>query len=66
MPKFHACHIVFLSCSAENTSLSAARSIGRAFLFVAVGIVTITVGFFMLRGTMNMWNRAKKPDDEKS
>jgi uncharacterized membrane protein len=46
--------------------LSKLRSVGRAFVFVLVGIVTITVGFFMLRGTMNMWNRSKKRDDDKS
>lgn len=39
------------------------RAIGRAFAFVIVGIVTITVGFFMLRGTARMWN-SKKPDDD--
>ncbi|CAE6502009.1 MAG: hypothetical protein QXY22_05295 [Candidatus Nitrosotenuis sp.] len=42
--------------------MSVIRAIGRGILFVAVGIVTITVGFFMLRGTMNMWNRSKKDD----
>lgn len=45
--------------------LSRIGSIGRTIVFVIVGIVTITVGFFMLRGTMNMWNRSKKPSEEK-
>ncbi|WP_268542051.1 hypothetical protein [Candidatus Nitrosotenuis cloacae] len=40
------------------------RAIGKAFVFVIVGIVTITVGFFMLRGTARMWNSKKSDDDE--
>lgn len=39
------------------------RSVGKAFVFVIVGIVTITVGFFMLRGTARMWD-SKRPDDD--
>jgi hypothetical protein len=40
------------------------KKIKGVFSFIAVGIVTITVGFFMLRGTMRMWDRkkAKKND----
>lgn len=45
-------------------ALSVLSAIARGFVFVIVGIVTITVGFFMLRGTMNMWNRQKKKDGE--
>ncbi len=45
------------------------RSISRAFVIVIGGIVAITVGFFMLRGTMRMWDKPKesheKNDDEK-
>lgn len=53
----------FYFCIAKSGVLSLVRAIGRAIVFVAVGIVTITVGFFMLRGTMNMWNRSKKDDE---
>ena len=42
--------------------MSVWRTIGRVFAFVIVGIVTIIVGAFMLRGTMHMWD--KKKDDE--
>ena len=35
------------------------NSIVKVLSFIAVGIVTIIVGAFMLRGTMNMWNRRK-------
>ena len=39
------------------------RKIKDIFAFIAAGIVTISVGFFMLRGTMRMWDK-KKPKDE--
>lgn len=44
--------------------MSKIGAVARMLVFVAVGIVTIAVGFFMLRGTMNMWNRSKKSGDE--
>lgn len=40
------------------------KAIGKAFVFVIVGIVTITVGFFMLRGTARMWDSRKSDDDD--
>lgn len=43
--------------------MSVWHSLIKVFSFMAVGIVTIIVGAFMLRGTMNMWNKDK--DDEK-
>jgi hypothetical protein len=43
--------------------MSTLRKIGKVFAFVAVGIVTIIVGAFMLRGTMHMWDKPK--DDSK-
>jgi len=43
--------------------MSALRKIGKVFAFVVVGIVTIIVGAFMLRGTMHMWDKPK--DDSK-
>jgi hypothetical protein len=39
-------------------------SIVKVFSFIAVGIVTIIVGAFMLRGTMHMWDKKKDQDDE--
>jgi hypothetical protein len=44
--------------------MSKIRAIGKAFAFVAIGIVTIIVGAFMLRGTMHMWDKKKDPDDQ--
>ena len=35
------------------------KKIVDLFSFIAGGIVAITVGFFMLRGTMRMWDRNK-------
>ncbi|MEM2159825.1 MAG: hypothetical protein QXN55_02585 [Candidatus Nitrosotenuis sp.] len=40
--------------------MSVLRKIGKAIAFAAVGIVTIIVGAFMIRGTMHMWDK----DDE--
>ena len=37
--------------------------IGRGFMFVVVGLVTIIVGSFLLRGNMHMWD--KVPDESK-
>ena len=46
------------------------RTISRAMVIVVGGIVAITVGFFMLRGTMRLWDKPKesheKNDDGKS
>lgn len=39
--------------------------IKEVFSFIAAGIVAIAVGFFMLGGTMRMWDR-KKPEDKDS
>ena len=36
--------------------------IGRGFMFVIVGIVTIIVGSFLLRGNMHMWDKVKKDE----
>jgi hypothetical protein len=39
------------------------KDIGKLFVFVVVGLGTIIVGSFMIRGTMHMWDN--KDDDEK-
>jgi hypothetical protein len=39
-------------------------SIVKVFSFIAVGIITIIVGAFMLRGTMHLWDKQKDKDDE--
>ena len=43
------------------------KKILSGIIFVVGGIVTITVGFFMLRGTMRMWdkNDKKKHQEDK-
>ena len=38
--------------------------IGRGFMFIVVGLVTIIVGSFLLRGNMHMWDKTK-PDESK-
>ena len=35
------------------------KKIVNLFAFIAGGIIAITVGFFMLRGTMRMWDKNK-------
>lgn len=46
------------------------QKIVNVFAFIASGIIAITVGFFMLRGTMRMWDKNeeknKKFDEESS
>ena len=41
--------------------------IGRGVMFAIVGIVTVIVGSFLLRGNMHMWDKSKakktKEDD---
>lgn len=46
--------------------MSVWSSVVKVFLFIAVGIATIIVGAFMLRGTMNMWGKPKKDDKKES
>jgi len=48
--------------------MSLLRKIFNVFAFIASGIIAIAVGFFMLRGTMRMWDRNKenKFDEENS
>jgi hypothetical protein len=45
--------------------MSTIKSVAKFFVFVIVGIVTIVVGSFMLRGIMHLWDRQKKSDDGK-
>ncbi|MGY8729430.1 MAG: hypothetical protein ACKVJ0_01310 [Nitrosopumilus sp.] len=42
--------------------LASIKDIGKLFVFVVVGLGTIIVGSFMIRGTMHMWDNEK---DEK-
>jgi hypothetical protein len=34
------------------------------FAFIASGIIAIAVGFFMLRGTMRMWDKNKSKSED--
>jgi|GEM_PF-1954702 len=36
------------------------KKIVNLFAFIVGGIIAITVGFFMLRGTMRMWDKNKE------
>ncbi len=47
--------------------MSLLKKIVNIFAFIASGIIAIAVGFFMLRGTMRMWdkNKIKGNDSDK-
>ncbi len=45
--------------------MSAIKSVAKFIVFAVVGIVAIVVGSFMIRGTMHLWDRQKKSDDDK-
>ncbi|MDC0171847.1 hypothetical protein OAK02_03385 [Candidatus Nitrosopelagicus sp.] len=38
--------------------------IGRGFMFIVVGLVTIIVGSFLLRGNMHMWDKTKRDESK--
>jgi hypothetical protein len=40
------------------------KKIISVFAFIASGIIAIAVGFFMLRGTMRMWDKNKSKNEE--
>ena len=39
--------------------------IGRGFMFIVVGLVTIIVGSFLLRGNMHMWDKTESEESKK-
>lgn len=42
--------------------MSMIKSVAKFVVLMVVGIVTIVVGSFMLRGIMHLWDRQKKSD----
>jgi len=40
------------------------KKVVNIFAFIASGIIAIAVGFFMLRGTMRMWDRNKTKSND--
>lgn len=46
-------------------SMSSIKSVAKFIVFVVVGVVAIIVGSFMIRGTMHLWDRQKKSDEDK-
>ena len=43
--------------------MSTGRKIVNFFGFIISGIIAIAVGFFMLRGTMRLWDKNKEDTD---
>ena len=44
--------------------LTSIKDVGKLFVFVVVGLGTIILGSFMIRGTMHMWDN--KDDERKT
>jgi hypothetical protein len=44
--------------------MASIKDVGRFFVFIVVGLITIIVGSFMIRGTMHLWDRKKEPTDK--
>ena len=42
-----------------NHSMTKFGVIGRGIMFAVVGVVTVIVGSFLLRGNMHMWDKSK-------
>ena len=38
--------------------------VGKGFMFIIVGFVTIIVGSFLLRGNMHMWDKVEKDESK--
>ena len=54
----------FLIKTSSILVLSKFGIIGKGIMFVVVGIVTIVVGSFLLRGNMHMWDKTKSEKSE--
>ena len=42
-----------------NHNMTKFGAVGRGIMFVVVGVVTVIVGSFLLRGNMHMWDKSK-------
>ena len=42
-----------------NHTMKKFGAVGRGIMFVVVGVVTVIVGSFLLRGNMHMWDKSK-------
>jgi ABC-type branched-subunit amino acid transport system permease subunit len=45
--------------------MSTIKSAAKFVVLMVVGLVTIVVGSFMLRGIMHLWDKQKKPGDDR-
>ena len=54
----------FLIKTSSILVLSKFGIIGKGIMFVVVGIVTIVVGSFLLRGNMHMWDKTKSEKEK--
>jgi len=42
-----------------NHTMTKFGAVGRGIMFVVVGVVTVIVGSFLLRGNMHMWDKSR-------
>ena len=42
-----------------NHTMTKFGVVGRGIMFVVVGVVTVIVGSFLLRGNMHMWDKSR-------
>ena len=47
-----------------NDNMTKFGVVGRGIMFAVVGIVTVIVGSFLLRGNMHMWDKSKSGKKE--
>ena len=48
-----------LNKNLSNHTMTKFGAVGRGIMFAVVGIVTVIVGSFLLRGNMHMWDKSK-------
>ena len=48
-----------LNKNLSNHTMTKFGAVGRGIMFAVVGVVTVIVGSFLLRGNMHMWDKSK-------
>ena len=48
-----------LNKNLSNNTMTKFGAVGRGIMFAVVGVVTVIVGSFLLRGNMHMWDKSK-------
>ena len=48
-----------LNKNLSNHTMTKFGAVGRGIMFAVVGVVTVIVGSFLLRGNMHMWDKSR-------